>query len=86
MSDIFDANLYKPELGKEGISDPVEAITDKGILVHVWWDGHEWHEIIDGVEETYGKGLKEWRKIPRSWIYDDEYYSSGEYIRRRESS
>lgn len=88
--ETYDANIYKPEVAQDGayigISDPVEAIDEDGVLHHVWWDGSLWHEIVDGEEETFGSGLKEWRKLPKGWVYDSDYYSSGELIRRRESS
>lgn len=88
--ETFDAKLYKPEVAQEGtykgISDPVEAIDDDGILHHVWWDGELWHEVVDGEEETFGSGLKAWRKIPKEWVYDSEYYSNCGCVRRRESS
>ena len=87
--ETYDAKLYKPEIATEGtykgISDPVEAIDDDGILHHVFWDGKMWHEIVDGCEETFNAGLKEWRKLPKSWIYDSEFYSITESVEHRES-
>lgn len=87
--EIFDANLYKPQLATDGaykgISDPVEAIDIYGILHHVFWDGKMWHEIVDGCEETFNGGLKYWRPLPKTWIYDSDFYSIGESDEDREA-
>lgn len=80
MSIFYEADLYKPALGAEGISDPVEAITDDGILCHVIWDGEKWHEIRDSGDETFNRGLKYWRSIPKNWLYDSDYYKTDEMI------
>jgi hypothetical protein len=68
----------KPKVGPFGISDPVNAITEDGILVHPFWDGKEWHEVdSDGYEVTYTQGIAAWEYLPKNWIYDSEYYSIG---------
>jgi hypothetical protein len=44
-----------------------------------------WHEIVDGCEETFNGGLKYWRPLPKTWIYDSDFYSIGESVEDREA-
>lgn len=77
---IHDAKAEKPAIrtsgAYKGISEPVEAIDEQGILHHVFWDGHVWNEVMEnGSIETYGAGLVSWRYLPQEWKYDSDWYT-----------
>ena len=76
---MHDAKVEKPAIrtsgAYKGISEPVEAIDEQGILRHVFWDGRSWNEVTEnGSIEKYGAGLVSWRYLPQAWKYDSDWY------------
>lgn len=77
----FDAKIYKPDVCKEGYSDPVAVLCDDGEILICVWDKRDgmWHSFVDGIEDTFGKGAVSWSKLPPEWIYDSDRYTPLRY-------
>lgn len=73
---VHDANLIKPQVNEEGISDPVNAFTENGEIVVAWWNANTkcWYSVDDPT--GWGK-VPFWSEIeyPKHWNYDKDLYS-----------
>lgn len=81
MSESFDAKIYKPDVCKDGYSDPVAVLCNGGQILICVWDERDkrWHSFVDGIEDTFDKGAIKWSKLPAEWVYDSEFYTPLKY-------
>lgn len=69
-----DANIEKPFVDENGLSDPVLVFMDCGEMLVAQWDAHkkEWY----GESQSFNVGVKYWREIPlpTGWKISDIYW------------
>lgn len=77
----LENKFYKPEVGIDGYSDPVQLLLNGGRLAYGVWDSRDerWHTFENGEEETFDSGVDRWEKLPKGWEYDSEFYTPLKY-------